>query len=128
MSSFFGAGLSFVDALKWILSHLHMLSLATSWNLQPFLLEKEIMSPTDCRFSRPSSIHVSFLICSSLLPRFGAHANPFVWGEAPESFKPSRSVDLTKFPKHAWMPFGNGGRICIGKVCFFLLGTSRDRD
>ena len=35
------------------------------------------------------------------------------WFEEPNAFKPDRFID-PKFPSHAYVPFGAGGRMCIG--------------
>jgi cytochrome P450 len=35
------------------------------------------------------------------------------WFEAPEAFRPERFLQPA-FPKHAWLPFGAGTRMCIG--------------
>ncbi|KAL0481598.1 bifunctional P-450/NADPH-P450 reductase [Acrasis kona] len=45
------------------------------------------------------------------------HRDKKVWGEDAEEFKPER-MSAEKFaalPKHAWKPFGNGSRSCIGR-------------
>lgn len=44
------------------------------------------------------------------------HRDPSVW-DAPEAFRPERFApeDAAKLPPHAWKPFGNGQRACIGR-------------
>ncbi|KAI1129854.1 bifunctional P-450:NADPH-P450 reductase [Nemania abortiva] len=46
-----------------------------------------------------------------------AHVDPAVWGDDAHDFKPERMLDesFNKLPKHAWKPFGNGARACIGR-------------
>ncbi|KAB8237869.1 cytochrome P450 [Aspergillus alliaceus] len=43
--------------------------------------------------------------------------DPKVYGPDAEEFKPERMLDehFNKLPKHAWKPFGNGSRACIGR-------------
>ncbi|MCB9640611.1 MAG: cytochrome P450 [Myxococcales bacterium] len=48
-----------------------------------------------------------------LLPKL--HRDPEVW-EDPESFKPERFTSERDIPPHAWKPFGNGQRACIGRL------------
>jgi cytochrome P450 / NADPH-cytochrome P450 reductase len=49
-----------------------------------------------------------------LLPML--HRDPAVWDE-PEAFRPARfePENVEKLPPHAWKPFGNGRRSCIGR-------------
>ncbi|KAI8312058.1 Bifunctional cytochrome P450/NADPH--P450 reductase [Colletotrichum sp. SAR11_59] len=42
--------------------------------------------------------------------------DPAVWGADAEEFKPDRMRNLDSIPKHAWKPFGNGMRGCIGRA------------
>lgn len=46
-----------------------------------------------------------------------AHQDPAVYGPDASEFKPERMLDesFNKLPKHAWKPFGNGSRACIGR-------------
>ncbi|KAJ4998008.1 Bifunctional cytochrome P450/NADPH--P450 reductase [Colletotrichum sp. SAR 10_66] len=44
------------------------------------------------------------------------HRDPAVWGADAEEFKPDRMRNLDSIPKHAWKPFGNGMRGCIGRA------------
>ncbi|KAI8261191.1 Bifunctional cytochrome P450/NADPH--P450 reductase [Colletotrichum sp. SAR 10_77] len=44
------------------------------------------------------------------------HRDPAVWGADAEEFKPDRMKNLDSIPKHAWKPFGNGMRGCIGRA------------
>jgi len=50
-----------------------------------------------------------------LLPML--HRDPAVWTE-PERFDPDRFAPAAreKLPQHAWLPFGNGVRACIGRA------------
>ena len=43
------------------------------------------------------------------------HRDVSVWGEDAESFKPERFEDPSVIPSHAYKPFGNGQRACIGQ-------------
>ncbi|PIG86205.1 NADPH--cytochrome P450 reductase [Aspergillus arachidicola] len=45
------------------------------------------------------------------------HRDPKVFGDDAEEFKPERMLDknFEDLPKHAWKPFGNGMRGCIGR-------------
>ncbi|MGN4426335.1 bifunctional cytochrome P450/NADPH--P450 reductase [Bacillus cereus group sp. MYBK30-1] len=47
-----------------------------------------------------------------LLPAL--HRDKAVWGEDAEEFRPERFADPSKVPNHAYKPFGNGQRACIG--------------
>ncbi|MEK5134206.1 bifunctional cytochrome P450/NADPH--P450 reductase [Bacillus sp. FSL W8-0645] len=49
---------------------------------------------------------------SVLLPKL--HRDQAVWGEDAEEFKPERFLHPEKIPQHAYKPFGNGQRACIG--------------
>ncbi|MBD8500096.1 bifunctional cytochrome P450/NADPH--P450 reductase [Paenibacillus arenosi] len=43
------------------------------------------------------------------------HRDTDVWGEDVETFRPERFEDISKVPHHAFKPFGNGQRACIGQ-------------
>lgn len=43
------------------------------------------------------------------------HRDPSVWGDDVEEFRPERFKDPSKIPLHAYKPFGNGQRACIGQ-------------
>ncbi|MGG1631716.1 bifunctional cytochrome P450/NADPH--P450 reductase [Rossellomorea sp. NRS-1567] len=43
------------------------------------------------------------------------HRDPSVWGDDVESFRPERFEDPSSIPYHAYKPFGNGQRACIGQ-------------
>ncbi|MGI8314150.1 bifunctional cytochrome P450/NADPH--P450 reductase [Halobacillus mangrovi] len=43
------------------------------------------------------------------------HRDKSVWGEDAETFKPERFEDPSSIPHHAYKPFGNGQRACIGQ-------------
>lgn len=49
---------------------------------------------------------------SVVLPQL--HRDKEVWGEDAEKFRPERFEDPSKIPHHAYKPFGNGMRACIG--------------
>ncbi|WP_322907097.1 bifunctional cytochrome P450/NADPH--P450 reductase [Paenibacillus campi] len=42
------------------------------------------------------------------------HRDREAWGDDVEQFKPERFADPAKVPSHAYKPFGNGQRACIG--------------
>ncbi len=42
------------------------------------------------------------------------HRDKEAWGEDAEQFKPERFADPAAIPTHAYKPFGNGQRACIG--------------
>ncbi|KAF4924779.1 Bifunctional cytochrome P450/NADPH--P450 reductase [Colletotrichum viniferum] len=44
------------------------------------------------------------------------HRDPAVWGADVEGFEQDRMKNLNDIPKHAWKPFGNGMRGCIGRA------------
>ncbi|MER1987744.1 MAG: bifunctional cytochrome P450/NADPH--P450 reductase [Solibacillus sp.] len=48
-----------------------------------------------------------------LIPQL--HRDKEVWGEDVEAFRPERFEDESKVPHHAFKPFGNGQRACIGQ-------------
>jgi cytochrome P450 / NADPH-cytochrome P450 reductase len=48
-----------------------------------------------------------------LIPKL--HRDTSVWGDDVEDFRPERFEDPSKIPPHAYKPFGNGQRACIGK-------------
>lgn len=48
-----------------------------------------------------------------LIPQL--HRDKEAWGEDVESFRPERFEDDGKVPHHAFKPFGNGQRACIGQ-------------
>ena len=43
------------------------------------------------------------------------HRDPNAWGDDAEEFNPERFADPKKIPHHAYKPFGNGQRACIGQ-------------
>jgi cytochrome P450/NADPH-cytochrome P450 reductase len=47
-----------------------------------------------------------------LLPML--HRDKSAWGEDAEQFRPERFEDPSQVPNHAYKPFGNGQRACIG--------------
>ncbi|MCP1308765.1 bifunctional cytochrome P450/NADPH--P450 reductase [Paenibacillus tyrfis] len=49
---------------------------------------------------------------SIVLPKL--HRDKGVWGEDAEQFRPERFEDPAQVPNHAYKPFGNGQRACIG--------------
>ena len=49
---------------------------------------------------------------SVLIPQL--HRDKDAWGDNVEEFQPERFEELDKVPHHAYKPFGNGQRACIG--------------
>ncbi|WP_121642962.1 bifunctional cytochrome P450/NADPH--P450 reductase CypB [Bacillus vallismortis] len=47
-----------------------------------------------------------------LIPKL--HRDQNAWGEDAEEFRPERFEDSSRIPHHAYKPFGNGQRACIG--------------
>jgi cytochrome P450 / NADPH-cytochrome P450 reductase len=52
-------------------------------------------------------------VVNVLLPKL--HRDVDVWGDDADEFKPERFTDPKKIPHHAFKPFGNGQRACIGQ-------------
>ncbi|MEK8051456.1 cytochrome P450 [Ideonella sp. DXS22W] len=52
-----------------------------------------------------------------ILNTLALHRDPAVWGPDPEAFDPDRFTRAAEAarPAHAWKPFGNGQRACIGR-------------
>ena len=48
-----------------------------------------------------------------MVPIYALHRNHLLW-EAPDSFRPGRFADRKAIPRYAYLPFGDGPRICIG--------------
>ncbi|MDO7905947.1 bifunctional cytochrome P450/NADPH--P450 reductase [Paenibacillus sp. JX-17] len=48
-----------------------------------------------------------------LIPKL--HRDTDAWGPDAEAFRPERFEDPNKVPQHAYKPFGNGQRACIGQ-------------
>ncbi|WP_239520667.1 cytochrome P450 [Pseudooceanicola aestuarii] len=48
-----------------------------------------------------------------MLPIYALHRNHLLWDD-PDSFDPGRFADRTSVPRYAYLPFGDGPRICIG--------------
>ncbi|CAH0119924.1 Bifunctional cytochrome P450/NADPH--P450 reductase 1 [Paenibacillus sp. CECT 9249] len=51
-------------------------------------------------------------VVSIILPKL--HRDQGAWGDDAEQFRPERFEDPGKVPNHAYKPFGNGQRACIG--------------
>jgi cytochrome P450 / NADPH-cytochrome P450 reductase len=52
-------------------------------------------------------------VVNILLPKL--HRDVDAWGEDADEFMPERFADPNKIPHHAFKPFGNGQRACIGQ-------------
>ncbi|WP_394297921.1 cytochrome P450 [Gordoniibacillus kamchatkensis] len=50
---------------------------------------------------------------SVLIPKL--HRDASVWGDDADQFCPERFEDPSRIPQHAYKPFGNGQRACIGQ-------------
>lgn len=48
-----------------------------------------------------------------MVPIYALHRNELLWDD-PNSFKPERFEDRKAVPRYAYLPFGDGPRICIG--------------
>jgi len=50
---------------------------------------------------------------SVILPIYALQRNEILW-EEPDRFKPDRFAKGAKYDRFAWLPFGDGPRVCIG--------------
>ena len=48
-----------------------------------------------------------------MIPIYALHRNHLLW-EEPDAFRPERFADRKAVPRYAYLPFGDGPRICIG--------------
>lgn len=48
-----------------------------------------------------------------MIPIYALHRNHLLW-DAPDAFRPERFADRKAVPRFAYLPFGDGPRICIG--------------
>ncbi|WP_319825757.1 cytochrome P450 [Thalassovita sp.] len=48
-----------------------------------------------------------------ILPIYALHRNRLLWDD-PDAFHPDRFADRKAIPRYAYLPFGDGPRICIG--------------
>ena len=48
-----------------------------------------------------------------MVPIYALHRNELLWDD-PDSFRPERFEDRKAVPRYAYLPFGDGPRICIG--------------
>lgn len=48
-----------------------------------------------------------------MIPIYALHRNNLLWDD-PDSFRPERFADRKAFQRYAYLPFGDGPRICIG--------------
>jgi len=48
-----------------------------------------------------------------ILPIYALHRHHMLW-DAPDAFRPDRFADRKAMPRYAYLPFGDGPRICIG--------------
>jgi len=48
-----------------------------------------------------------------ILPIYALHRNHLLWSD-PDTFHPERFKDRKSIPRYAYLPFGDGPRICIG--------------
>ncbi|WP_390912244.1 cytochrome P450 [Pseudosulfitobacter sp. SM2401] len=48
-----------------------------------------------------------------IIPIYALHRNELLWDD-PDAFRPERFEDRKAIPRYAYLPFGDGPRICIG--------------
>ena len=48
-----------------------------------------------------------------IIPIYALHRHHMLW-DAPDTFRPDRFADRKAVPRYAYLPFGDGPRICIG--------------
>ena len=48
-----------------------------------------------------------------IIPIYALHRHHMLW-DAPDAFRPDRFADRKAVPRYAYLPFGDGPRICIG--------------
>ena len=48
-----------------------------------------------------------------MIPVYSLHRNELLW-DAPSEFRPERFADPKSIDRYAYLPFGNGPRVCIG--------------
>lgn len=48
-----------------------------------------------------------------IIPIYALHRNKLLWDD-PDAFRPDRFADRKAVPRYAYLPFGDGPRICIG--------------
>lgn len=48
-----------------------------------------------------------------MIPIYALHRNGLLWDD-PDAFRPDRFADRKAVPRYAYLPFGDGPRICIG--------------
>ena len=48
-----------------------------------------------------------------MIPIYALHRNNLLWDD-PDSFRPERFADRKAIQRYAYLPFGDGPRICIG--------------
>ena len=48
-----------------------------------------------------------------IIPIYALHRHHLLW-DAPDAFRPERFADRKAVPRYAYLPFGDGPRICIG--------------
>ncbi|KAF8606504.1 cytochrome P450 [Ceratobasidium sp. AG-I] len=70
-------------------------------------------SPTSTTFDEPFSVPVpkGSVVVPDIL---GMHMNTHYWGADASEFDPSRFL-APDWPKHAYMPFASGPRVCLGR-------------
>lgn len=66
-----------------------------------------------------------------MLPIYALHRHEMLW-DAPDAFRPDRFADPRKIDRYAYLPFGNGPRVCIGasfaiQEAVIILATLLDR-
>lgn len=66
-----------------------------------------------------------------MVPIYALHRNHLLW-DAPDAFRPERFLDRKSVDRYAYLPFGDGPRICIGasfalQEAVIILGTLLSR-
>ena len=66
-----------------------------------------------------------------MVPIYALHRNHLLWDD-PDAFRPERFADRKSVPRYAYLPFGDGPRICIGasfaiQEAVIILGTLLSR-
>ena len=61
----------------------------------------------------PDTVSFVPIVFTVMLPIYALHRNHLLW-EDPDAFKPERFADRKSIDRFAYLPFGDGPRVCIG--------------